>query len=189
MGQRYLKTHLTLDTLAFLHELVTHELLHHSSMFSEDKKGQQCRPWMGIKVQYHPLITQLWNYVCMCTAFCLLSYLPLLIPGGKETFHYLGASIILASALSPPWIKFYFYIFIKIHLHIYLCFCGKLCVCVLRCVALHNDSYCYWRWYTYVVNPLAHVFTAHCTYCFTTPLCSVSGTQHSAESGKEIYCG
>lgn len=44
IGQRYLKTHLTLDNLAFLYELVTHEVLHHRSMFSEDKKGQQFLP-------------------------------------------------------------------------------------------------------------------------------------------------
>lgn len=39
IGKRYLKTHLTLDNLGFLYELVTHKVLHHSSMVSEDKQS------------------------------------------------------------------------------------------------------------------------------------------------------
>lgn len=180
IGKRYLKTHLTLDNLGFLYELVTHELLHHSSMVSEDKKGQQSLP-NGSQSSVSAIGNTALKMSVFCTAFFLLSYHPLLILEGKETDHYINISIILASALSSSRIKFYFYIFIKIHLHIDLCFCRKLCVCACVCVALHNDCCCYLRWYRYVVNPSAHVFAARCTFCFTTPLCRVSGTQHSAE--------
>lgn len=136
MGQRYLKTHLTLDTLAFLHELVTHELLHHSSMFSEDKKGQQCRPWMGIKVQYHPLITQLWNYVCIVHCFLLIvvsstadSWRKRDIPLPKCQYYFSKCS---ESTLDKILLL---YLYKDTFAHISLFLWEIVCVCVC-CVAL-----------------------------------------------------
>lgn len=142
MGQRYLKTHLTLDTLAFLHELVKHELLHHSSMFSEDKKGQQCLPWMGIKVQYQPLITQLWNYVCILHCFLLIvvsstadSRRKRDIPFPKCQYYFSKCT----ESTSDKILLLYLYKDTFAHISLFLreivCACMCVCGCVLHCIA------------------------------------------------------
>lgn len=128
IGKRYLKTYLTSDNLGFLYELVTHKVLHHSSMVSEDKQSLP----NGSQSSLSAIGNTALKMSLFRTAFFLLQYLPLMILEGKETYCYINISIVLASALSSSRIKFYFYIFIKIHLHIYLFSAGN-CVCVCVC--------------------------------------------------------
>lgn len=71
IDKRYLKTHLTLDNLGFLYELVTHELLHHSSTVSEDKKGQQSLP-NGSQSSVSAIGNTALKMSVFCTAFFLL---------------------------------------------------------------------------------------------------------------------